>query len=258
MCECFIIGKGEVQCIQNQAKFFMVNEFLKDVEDYLVLTLEYGSFTNSDIFAIKRLHQQEDSPVSGYFHPIIRRYRGQKVVSEYHLNENFQNNWLKEDYMRGLKRYLEQTFASTLDTVTSVHRVVVPRPAPMGMTKLLAIDVCSLLPLREAPFCLVKSDFSFNLLSVFRVKLDSSEWIMKVTGVDTEKGILKLVVFSKNNVSTLGRISHDLQITPHGKEECLLQWTISYTNDLDPKIGDRMTAKRAEVMEFLSQDEARL
>ena len=126
------------------------------------------------------------------------------------------------------------------------------------MKRLLAMDVVSILPLLEEPVCLLQSEFLDSFQSVFKVKLDANDWIVKVSAVDREKGVLKLSVFSKFNVSTVGKVSYELQFTSVDKESSSLEWTITYTDDLDKAVVERMLKRRTEIIEYLGQNEVRL
>jgi len=56
MAEAFVIGDS-IKYINDLTTFYLTNELLAQEEDYLLMTLEYGTFTSSDVFAIKRLPQ---------------------------------------------------------------------------------------------------------------------------------------------------------------------------------------------------------
>ncbi len=63
--------------------------------DYYFLTLEFGK-VDGDPFSIKREPVPEKADRSIFLHPVIRHYRGDRMLSEHHLLENLFGEWKDE------------------------------------------------------------------------------------------------------------------------------------------------------------------
>ena len=72
-----------------------------EAQTYFAVTLEYGpGHDRVDPFDISvgRISQSEveRSHEGRYLHPVVRRYRCRKLISEHHLTENLENDWTGE------------------------------------------------------------------------------------------------------------------------------------------------------------------
>jgi len=182
------------------------------------------------------------------------------MVSEYHLNENLHNRWDRKDFKEGLQNYLRQTFQTHLELVSTIKTTHLSGTPEDWMKKLLLMKCHQMIPLNKAPEYLVESDFANDFLSVYKVNLDECDWILKVTTANKKMFLYQFVIFSVNNVCTMGRISYDLQFSALNPKECALTWKISHSSDLDPSIANALIKKRDEVLANLGESklEARL
>jgi thioredoxin reductase len=98
-------------------------DFIRDgqfgnLPDYYVLTLEYGDHSNRDLIQPKADYRPHKNDVahadqSPGLHPIIRRYRGQKLVAEHHVIEHLYAEWYEGVHTEPLGRFLDEQLEET-------------------------------------------------------------------------------------------------------------------------------------------------
>ena len=99
----------------NEARYFeeMPVDYVHDSEfgqheHYYTVTLEYGPLHDEvDPFNISRITQTdvEQSHLSKYLHPVIRRFAGSRLICEHHIVENLDNEWNREVHTRPLMEF---------------------------------------------------------------------------------------------------------------------------------------------------------
>ncbi len=75
-------------------------------ENYYTVTLEFGKIDN-DPFNIPRYPDPNKANLSTFLHPVVRRYSCGEIISELHLLEDLDGEWLKEVHIKPLVEFFE-------------------------------------------------------------------------------------------------------------------------------------------------------
>jgi hypothetical protein len=75
-------------------------------DHYYTVSLEYGHFGNNP-FNVDRDPDPDKGNEAPYLHPIIRRYKKGKLITEYHINDDLENAWHKEIYTQPALAFFE-------------------------------------------------------------------------------------------------------------------------------------------------------
>ncbi|MGD2114898.1 MAG: NAD(P)-binding domain-containing protein [Acidobacteriota bacterium] len=87
-----------------------VQKVFADSDHYYVITLEYGEDHQfNDPFAVERVPRDrvEQSHLSQFLHPIVRRYRGSEMIAEHHVIEDLAAEWKEPEHVEPLLRFFE-------------------------------------------------------------------------------------------------------------------------------------------------------
>jgi hypothetical protein len=81
-------------------------------DHYYVLTLEYGHF-GGDPFNTERDPDPDKANEASYLHPIIRRYNRGKLVTEFHIQDDLENEWILDDYVIPARNFFREQIPLT-------------------------------------------------------------------------------------------------------------------------------------------------
>ena len=84
--------------------------FLKEAHTYTI-SLEYGHFMG-DPFNLERNPAPDKGHEAAYLHPIIRRYHFGELVNEYHINDDLESHWFKDEYVQPALAWFKHQLAS--------------------------------------------------------------------------------------------------------------------------------------------------
>ncbi len=102
------------------------NCFLGHNNHYYTISLEYGHF-QGDPFSVERDPNPMKGSEASYLHPVIRRYNQSRVVAEHHIQDDLENNWGKEIYVKPARAFFEaQLMRANLAAGKFAHRTVGP------------------------------------------------------------------------------------------------------------------------------------
>jgi hypothetical protein len=75
-----------------------------DRDEYLVVTLEYGSDKAVDPFYVHRIERtnKAQAELSNFLHPIIREYANKNLGHEHHIIEDLAAEWLEDEHITPL------------------------------------------------------------------------------------------------------------------------------------------------------------
>jgi len=92
-------------------------------DHYYVITLEYGHFRGSTL-AVERDPDPAKGSEAPYLHPVIRRYRGETLVAEHHVQDDLENQWHLDVYVEPAMAFMEAQLAgdTALRRATTPHR----------------------------------------------------------------------------------------------------------------------------------------
>jgi Pyridine nucleotide-disulphide oxidoreductase len=75
-------------------------------KNYYTVTLEFGHI-DDDPFNISRYPDADKAKLSTFLHPVVRHYICGEIISEYHLLEDLDGEWLKEVHIKPLVEFFE-------------------------------------------------------------------------------------------------------------------------------------------------------
>jgi thioredoxin reductase len=84
--------------------------FLGANRHYYTISLEYGTFTD-DPFSVERDPSPSKANEAAYLHPVIRRYDGQTLIAEHHVQDDLESEWWREEYVAPARAWLETQLA---------------------------------------------------------------------------------------------------------------------------------------------------
>lgn len=88
--------------------------------DYFVVTLEFGAEKFPNPFNVPRIARDnvKRAENSNFLHPIVRRYRAGKLVSEHHVIEDLAAEWREAEHIEPLRAYLRVELTSSMSPKT--------------------------------------------------------------------------------------------------------------------------------------------
>lgn len=109
LCDVMVIDEetDTADYYEDVRKDYVFHSDFNDNEHFYTISLEYGHFMG-DPFAVERDPSEEGAEHAPYLHPIIRRYRRDQLVSEYHINDDLESQWSKEEYTRPTLAYFQK------------------------------------------------------------------------------------------------------------------------------------------------------
>ncbi len=119
-----INSDGTASCYSDLRKDNLHNTFLKDKEHYYTLTLEYGN-SHGATFSTER----DPDPMKGneafYLHPIIRRFNRMEKVTEHHIQDDLENEWVLDVYIKPAREFFNQQLSGNQDmAIDSAEKAV--------------------------------------------------------------------------------------------------------------------------------------
>ena len=81
-------------------------------DEYLTVSLEYGSRKFADPFGVARIARDNSAQAqdSNFLHPVIRHYLAGALHSEHHIVEDLAAEWVEPEHTEPLQRYLDALF----------------------------------------------------------------------------------------------------------------------------------------------------
>jgi hypothetical protein len=119
MCDVVIIDElsGKAHYYEDMRADYVANSLLRESPHYYVISLEYGHYMGGDPFSIERDPDPEKGGTAFYLHPIIRRFHYGELVAEHHVQDDVENEWCLEEYMRPARVF----FNAHLSNFREVH-----------------------------------------------------------------------------------------------------------------------------------------
>ena len=83
---------------------------MRDSDDYLVVTLEYGQHKAANPFQIQRPDSRDAGQAerSAFLHPVIRHCSRGQVLAEQHLMEHLETDWTQPYHVQPLRAFFER------------------------------------------------------------------------------------------------------------------------------------------------------
>jgi len=112
LCDLIVIANnGKVaQYYQDLTADYVHNSEFGKHDRYYIVTLEFGhEILNQaqDPFAIERVHKDDEKngANSAFIHPVIRHYHRNNLISEHHVIEDLESEWLEEVHIEPLRKF---------------------------------------------------------------------------------------------------------------------------------------------------------
>ncbi len=97
----------------NLRKDYIPHSFIAENEHYYVLSLEYGHFLGNP-FALERDPDPEKGHEAAYLHPIIRRFNGNTLVAEHHIQDDLESEWHLDEYVKPALAFFTEQLESQM------------------------------------------------------------------------------------------------------------------------------------------------
>jgi hypothetical protein len=117
LCDVVVIDEeaGVAKCYRDMRKQYVPLSPIGMNEHYYTLSLEYGHF-HGDPFAIERDPDPDKADEASYLHPIIRRFNKGKLISEFHIQDDLENEWYLDEYVLPTRAYIYDQFSHAEET----------------------------------------------------------------------------------------------------------------------------------------------
>ena len=110
----FVVEGDEIRHYEEMPVDHVHDTAIGQNEHYYILTLEFGKITG-DPFNIQRYPEPGRANESAFLHPVLRRFRGNELVSEHHVLEHLFGEWWDEDlHVQPLLAYFRQDMGAPL------------------------------------------------------------------------------------------------------------------------------------------------
>ncbi|MCL4262311.1 MAG: NAD(P)-binding domain-containing protein [Anaerolineae bacterium] len=98
---------------------YAVSMGFNDRPHYYTISLEYGHFEGNP-FDIERDPDPDKGHEAAYLHPVIRRYNYDQLVAEHHIQDDLENNFYKDVYVKPVLAWFEIQLASRVPAEAEV------------------------------------------------------------------------------------------------------------------------------------------
>lgn len=114
LCDVIVVDEQSsvAKCYPGMRKQYVPLSPLGNSEHYYTLSLEYGHF-HGDPFAIERDPDPDKANEASYLHPIIRRFNQGELVSEFHIQDDLENEWYLDEYVLPARAYFYEQFSKS-------------------------------------------------------------------------------------------------------------------------------------------------
>ena len=102
---------GTIEYYNDVRKDHIHKSYLGHETHYYTISLEYGHFSG-DPFSVERDPDPMKATESAYLHPIIRRFNQGKLISEHHIQDDLESEWITEEYIGPARNYFLQQFTA--------------------------------------------------------------------------------------------------------------------------------------------------
>ena len=90
---------------------YIKEKFVKDTDDYFILTMEFGKkIETGEHTSVNRVHRNdyENAQNSAFIHPIVRYYKGDELMEEFHIIEDLEAVWKESIHIDPLKKFIKK------------------------------------------------------------------------------------------------------------------------------------------------------
>jgi thioredoxin reductase len=111
LCDVLVVDEdsGQVRHYVDLPEDYAVARF-RDSPHYYTVCLRWGRDEYGDVFAIERHPEPHRASESAFIHPVVRRYRGPTLVTEFHLLEDLLAQWRRPDrHIAPLRAFFDST-----------------------------------------------------------------------------------------------------------------------------------------------------
>lgn len=116
LCDVVVLsGKSYPLYYQDLPVDYLHEKMMSNHNDYFLISLEYGKIDVADPFNVERIERsdKDKAELSNFLHPIIRQYREGKLISEHHIIEDLNSEWLENEHIVPLIEYCKKQIKLT-------------------------------------------------------------------------------------------------------------------------------------------------
>ena len=129
----FVVEGDEIRHYEEMPVDYVHESPLGRNEHYYILTLEFGKITG-DPFNIQRFPEPGRARESAFLHPVLRRFRGDELVSEHHILEHLFGEWWDDElHIQPLLAYLQRDMGAPLPAVLGAVDIPIAGPMAEGV-----------------------------------------------------------------------------------------------------------------------------
>ena len=100
LCDAMVVDEENqvIRYHKDLRRDYVANSDFSDQPHYYTISLEYGHF-DGDPFNLERDPSPDMGHEAAYLHPVIRRFHKGEFMAEYHINDDLESQWHKEEYV---------------------------------------------------------------------------------------------------------------------------------------------------------------
>ncbi|MGF1675189.1 MAG: NAD(P)-binding domain-containing protein [Rivularia sp. (in: cyanobacteria)] len=125
LCDCITVsdnGKSANYYEEIPVDYLHISEIGQHIH-YYIITLEFGKI-DGDPFNISRYPKPNQAKKSTFIHPVIRRFSKSKLISEYHVLEDLDGEWIKNEiHIKPLLKFFD---LQLIDDSKSTFSQIIP------------------------------------------------------------------------------------------------------------------------------------
>jgi len=125
LCDCITVNENSntANYYQEIPVDYLHNSQIGQNPHYYTITLEFGKI-KGDPFNINRYPEPSQAQKSTFLHPVIRRYKGSELISEHHMLEDLDGEWMKHKvHIKPLLQFLN---SQLIDSPQSAFPTIIP------------------------------------------------------------------------------------------------------------------------------------
>jgi hypothetical protein len=116
LCDVLVVNEAEevAHCYTDVRRDYALSMGFNDQAHYYTISLEYGHFEGNP-FDIERDPDPDKGHEAPYLHPVIRRYNYDKLIAEHHIQDDLENNFYKDEYVKPALAWFEMQLLHSVE-----------------------------------------------------------------------------------------------------------------------------------------------
>ena len=216
------------------------------------MTLSFGEARPEPIGSI-RVPYQERAYCSDPLHPIIRRFKKQEKVAQFHVLEEINIHWY-DNNAKDIKDFMDRCLpvdSSTLSRMEDVKDFNVEAPLSEVWYSFLKEQKFQIFPF-DIKYIVLDEPNAHDESNVYSGKIagdpNNAEWDMRITKVCTRNKVVIMDVLSVGQMQTFDKIRHHLKLTCGGTK-CMVNWRTEWLSDVKGDIMNQVLKRKQEFID---------